>query len=144
MPVVAAVAIVREVVEGAIVVTVLLVEAAVGREVFGFRMAEMPFADDGSFVAGGLEARREGLFVEWETVVGPGADDPALEAEADGALGLKVPGYMYRLTASLHLLTVRSSTILQEAVAAVTVVMKYQTVECRTMAETTAFQAVLT
>src|SRR3954447_4306237 len=71
MPVEAAVALVGEVVDGAIVVAVLVVEPASRRQVGRLEVPEVPLAADGRLVAGLLESLGQGPLVEGESVLGP-------------------------------------------------------------------------
>src|SRR5687767_6408366 len=79
MPVKPAVADVREVVERAVVVTVLMIEAAGGRQILLLEMAEVPLADDRGLVAGFLEGGGEGALLERQAVLRPRANDAHLQ-----------------------------------------------------------------
>ena len=82
VPVVATVALVGEVVEGAVIVPVLPIEASSRREVLGAEMTEVPFAADRRGVTGLPECLRESAFVERQSVLGPRPDDADLQTVA--------------------------------------------------------------
>ena len=82
VPIKTAVSLVGIVVDVAVVVAVLVVEAAAGREVGGIKVTEMPFARDGGGVTGGFEHLRQGAFLKRQAELGPRADDADLEAVA--------------------------------------------------------------
>ena len=79
VPVEAAVADVGEVVERAVVVAVLVVEPAPGRQVVRLEVAEVPLAADGRLVARLLERLRQRPLLERQAVLRPGADHADLE-----------------------------------------------------------------
>src|SRR5262249_41246212 len=82
MPVETAVTVMREIIERAVEMAVLMVEAATRGQVDALKMTKMPLATDGSEVAGILQGLGKRPFFEWEAVLGPGADDTNLEAVA--------------------------------------------------------------
>jgi hypothetical protein len=84
VPIEPAVADVAPVVERAVVVPVLVIEAAPGRQVGRVEVPQVPLADDGGAVARGTEGLGQGAFGQGQAVLRPGADDADLEAVAHG------------------------------------------------------------
>src|SRR5207244_8890994 len=84
VPIEAAVAQVREVIEGAVVMTVLMIEAAPRRQILGSEVAEVPFAADRRLVAGLPERLRQRALLHRQAVLGPGTDHAALQTLPQG------------------------------------------------------------
>src|SRR5262245_30455947 len=64
MPIETAIARMIEVINGAIVVAILMIESPDGWQVRAVKMAQVPFAANRSRIAGGLKSLRQGPFFE--------------------------------------------------------------------------------
>ena len=82
VPVEPAVAEVGEVVDRAVVVAVLVVESAAGRQIFPFKVAQVPLATDRRLVARLTQGLRQHPFLEGQSVLGPGSYNTHLKAVA--------------------------------------------------------------
>ena len=84
VPVEAAVAHVGEIVDGPVVVAVLMIKSAAGRQIFRTKVAQVPLAHDRSRVSGVLKPLGERELFQRQTVRGPRPDDTDLQPVPHG------------------------------------------------------------